>query len=106
MLVRRGVDNNGVAWEESINIGDIMVHFKRETLTPEEKKENKYLYRIEGFATHTETKESLVIYRALYGDFQLYARPTEMFLSEVDHEKYPNIKQKYRLEKYVKEQEA
>lgn len=105
-MFRYGIDSNEVTWGESINIGDIMVHFKRETLTPEEKKENKYLYRVEGIATHTETKETLIIYRAMYGDFQLYARPAEMFLSEVDHEKYPNIKQKYRFEKYVKEQEA
>lgn len=78
--------------------GDIVPHFKRETI--ENPHDNEYLYEIVGFARHTETGEDLVIYKALYGSKQLYARPKNMFYSEVDREKYPNVKQKYRLEKY------
>jgi len=85
--------------EHTILPGDIVQHFKRETLSAEERAANKYLYKVLALAEHTETREMMVVYEALYGDFRTYVRPMEMFLSEVDHEKYPDIKQKYRFEK-------
>ena len=79
--------------------GAIVKHFKRETLSKEEleKNPNMYLYEIVGIAEHTETKELIMVYKALYGKQTLYARPLYMFMSEVDHTKYPTIKQKYRF---------
>ena len=79
-------------------IGTIVQHFKREIITDEERAANMYLYRIIDYAEHTETREMLTIYQALYGDFRTYARPVKMFMSEVDREKYPDVKQKYRFE--------
>ena len=56
------------------------------------------LYLVEDLAIDSETEKRVVVYRALYGENKLYVRDLEMFLSEVDKVKYPNIKQKYRFE--------
>ena len=77
------------------NPGTKVRHFKREI----DHEGNNYLYEIVGIAHHSETGEDLMVYRALYGEGKMCARPIDMFLSPVDKEKYPDIKQEYRFEK-------
>lgn len=85
--------------ERNFQKGDLVRHFKRELVDQSTK---QYLYRIITFAHHSETDEQLVVYEALYPPFKVCARPYDMFVSEVDRVKYPDIKQKYRFEKINK----
>ena len=79
----------------TFTIGAIVRHFKREYITDPQSAE--YLYKILAFASHTETGEKLVIYQALYGEFQVFARPLSMFLEKVDAKKYPDAAGKDRF---------
>lgn len=79
---------------------DFVQNFKREMTTDGS---TKYLYQILDVAYHSETLEKLVVYKALYEPYGTWVRPYDMFMSEVDTEKYPEIKQKYRFEKIEKE---
>lgn len=69
-----------------VKINGIYKHFKGD------------YYLVENICTHSETRELLVIYRALYENVGLYARPYDMFTSLVDKNKYPDVDQTYRFE--------
>ena len=58
------------------------------------------LYLVLDLVVDSESGRDMVLYRALYDDLKLFVRPLDMFLSEVDHDKYPDIKQQYRFEEY------
>ena len=75
-------------WEANkreIPVGTVVKHFK-----------NK-LYKILGYADHVDGGRC-VIYEALYSPYKVYIREYSEFMSEVDHNKYPDVQQKYRFE--------
>lgn len=56
-------------------------------------------YQILCLAKDSETLEDVVVYQALYGEFQIYVRSLDMFMSPVDRMKYPDAEANFRFEK-------
>ena len=55
-------------------------------------------YLVVGTCFDSEENEEYVLYRSLYGNGKLWARKKDNFLGEVNHQKYPNVKQKYSFQ--------
>lgn len=83
--------------KNTFHVGDKVIHFKWET---NKDHTDDYIYEINGFPKNTETEEQYVAYRSVVDPSKEWVRPIMEFLSEVDHQKYPEIKQKYRFVKY------
>lgn len=69
-----------------VKTGEIYRHFKGN------------LYQVAAVARHCDTNEDYVVYQALYGDMQVWLRPYDEFVGEIDMEKYPQAGQRYRFE--------
>lgn len=98
-------ENNTIGLYE-FRPGIIVKHFKRDLISEEEQKQNKYLYRVLAIAKHTETGEDMLVYQALYAPFETYTRPMSMVYEKAPIERYSEeerskIKNVYRLEPYI-----
>ncbi|MBQ0005612.1 MAG: DUF1653 domain-containing protein [Clostridiales bacterium] len=78
--------NKNIICLNALKLGATYKHFKGN------------MYVAEDIAKHSEDCTDYVVYRKQYGDGGLWIRPLEMFLEEVDHDKYPEVEQKYRFE--------
>ncbi len=58
-------------------------------------------YQILAVGKHSETGEKMVVYQALYGDYGVWVRPLSMFMERVDRAKYPDVRQTYRFERVL-----
>ena len=93
----------GVAESKDIDIKDLEKGYMKAThtelgdrLTIEKTKDGDYV--INDYRGMYDGVR-FVLYKTLYDDTGIYARPTDIFLSEVDHVKYPNVKQQFRFER-------
>jgi hypothetical protein len=90
-------NNGGVVMPQRLQKGDFVSHFKRGN-RKEYDLHHCYII-LDDDVMYTETGDRCVLYQALYDDFKKFCRPYDMFISEVDREKYPDTKYTYRLER-------
>ena len=81
-----------------IEVNKIYQHFKGKLYLVKE-------IAFDSESNNDEVKKRIVVYQALYGEHLTWARPYDMFCSEVDHKKYPDVKEKYRFTEYKRDYE-
>lgn len=89
------MDNRMKVQEQVRSFKDIMVGFRFRHF-------KGGIYLVTDIAVHSETEEPMVIYKSFDNPDNVWCRPLSMFLSEVDHEKYPDVKQVMRFERIGK----
>lgn len=72
---------------KSVMVGFRYRHFKGE------------IYLVTDLAVHSESNEIMVVYKNFKDSGQVWVRPLDMFLSKVDTDKYPDVKQAFRFER-------
>ena len=77
-----------------------MEHYKRTIPKAGEKWQHfkGHAYKIICLGSDIERRELVVVYQGV-NDRTCWVRPLNMFMSEVDHDKYPNATQKWRFQK-------
>ena len=83
--------------DREFHVGDKVIHFKWEL--NRERRTQGFIYEITGFPMNTETGEVFTAYHSVTTTEKAWIRPYTDFVSEVDHAKYPDVKQKYRFVK-------
>ena len=84
--------------DERMNSQSAAEHYKKMMVGKRYKHFKGTIYIVTDIAVHSETAELMVIYKSFDNPGLVWARPMTMFLSEVDHEKYPDVKQTFRFE--------
>lgn len=72
---------------KSVMVGFRYRHFKGE------------IYLVTDLAVHSESNEIMVVYKNFKDSGQVWVRPLDMFLSKVDTDTYPDVKQAFRFER-------
>lgn len=85
--------------ENTMQIQEYANHIKEEMIGRRYRHFKGGIYVVIDIAVHSETEDVLVVYKSFDVLNYTWCRPLSMFLSEVDHKKYPDVKQTTRFER-------